>query len=710
MICFEELIQSLKDNTYRASSLHIPYFLINQIETPKEISEEWQTAFLCDDVCRNLAKTWNHLSNEVPVHRVPYKTEEFLCENEQDENIDPSSSLIPMGDIKSMKMPRDPNPHVKIVPNIPSLTRLMDALKNNTTVEWLSLEDCSLGNDGAAIVGQMLVANKKIKILNLANTRLEASGIAEISLALYSNNTVREISLRNNRLNGKDLLPLLKVLHTRNIVQALDLSGNFLIHETLQNLASWLVEKNCSLRALSMNRITRRMAGNEYDETLNIGVLFSGLGDNSSLEYLEVQHNPLFLHEIICLAQALGKNKYLKSLSLIDAMLYYKNAYFIRDALIVNTTLTYLNLSINDGLTMMATGVTANGQDRISEWGARRIIQGVTQNKGLKVFVMRDCKLQMSNHFSELLLKNKTLLNLDVGNNWFQKDDFYFLEGIKNNNTLLKMQYHNFNFASAGGPRLDSSAGELQRYQQRPFNQVNKKLAANREKKEMETFLQGTHASIGKNSSIFNTLVNSPIFDKHLLPLMFQFIKEDQSSFTENNAMENGHSRSGASNSGEESMDTSNHAQDKTQDKDRWADLQMLNKDKRDLPKIIFTINGSAAVKPIAASNNFEEVKQNVETELDLPSETKGNSEHVSKKRKHHEIIPEAQALLQNGNGQVQPMEQSTTVESNVPFTLASNAIGLNAPANPISHEAMQIVEPQDNSTNQGAAKRPRLR
>jgi Leucine Rich Repeat. len=96
--------------------------------------------------------------------------------------------------------------------------------------------------------------------------------------------------------------------------------------------------------------------------------------------------------------------------------------------------------------------------NQIKAQGGNAIINGLSSNRTLRVLDLswNSLGLHQSNFaktFAEYIAENKTLLHLDLSNNYFCKEDCKVIsEGLNNNHTLYGFHFHgNIGYVDAKG-------------------------------------------------------------------------------------------------------------------------------------------------------------------------------------------------------------------------------------------------------------------
>jgi Ran GTPase-activating protein (RanGAP) involved in mRNA processing and transport len=84
------------------------------------------------------------------------------------------------------------------------LSNLMFYMKDSKFLQYLSLGNCMIDENGVKLFGEFLNSTEiKLEVLNLEGNPLKNSGVMEMFTMLYYNTTILEINL-NNTMCGND--------------------------------------------------------------------------------------------------------------------------------------------------------------------------------------------------------------------------------------------------------------------------------------------------------------------------------------------------------------------------------------------------------------------------------------------------------------------------------------------------------------------------
>lgn len=170
-----------------------------------------------------------------------------------------------------------------------------EALKENSSVNWLELESNSLEEIGAvSSLTRCLVENTSITWLDLSSNSISQDGIKLIASALLRNKSISVLILNKNRIDSNSGFLLAESLKYNTSITKLYLNSNKLGNDGIFYLSNSL-KNNTKITHLSLNnnRIT-------YEGISSICQVFS----NSSIVWLELADNKIGLEELKLLSSA----------------------------------------------------------------------------------------------------------------------------------------------------------------------------------------------------------------------------------------------------------------------------------------------------------------------------------------------------------------------------------------------------------------------
>ncbi|KAG0253244.1 hypothetical protein BGZ95_006382, partial [Linnemannia exigua] len=106
------------------------------------------------------------------------------------------------------------------------LVPLADALKTNSTLTALDLQDNKIGSREAQIISEALKTNSTLITLHLGNNMIGDNGAQSLSMALKINSTLATLDLKGNSIRDVGAKALSEALKTNSTLTTLDLKGN----------------------------------------------------------------------------------------------------------------------------------------------------------------------------------------------------------------------------------------------------------------------------------------------------------------------------------------------------------------------------------------------------------------------------------------------------------------------------------------------------
>ena len=141
---------------------------------------------------------------------------------------------------------------------VPATSRLIKALKFNTTLTSLDLSSAQIGDHQVAQLSEVLKTNFSLVSLNIQRNTITDLGAESLVAALEINSTLRRLDLSGNRIGDEGMMSFRDVLIRNQSLTFL----NF--HSSFRNLNSicvvglkdnWIIRKNQTLYDLYFNFI-----------------------------------------------------------------------------------------------------------------------------------------------------------------------------------------------------------------------------------------------------------------------------------------------------------------------------------------------------------------------------------------------------------------------------------------------------------------------
>lgn len=142
---------------------------------------------------------------------------------------------------------------------------LADALRNNTTLEQLSLWDNQVGDIGVIVLSDALRNNSSaLKRLDLSQNGITDEGAEYLAQMLKINKILIYLTLSNNEISNQGLQSLASALQNdNNTLQRLSLTGNRLVDDSCVDSLINMFKKNQSLERLWINNCNLSKSGKD---------------------------------------------------------------------------------------------------------------------------------------------------------------------------------------------------------------------------------------------------------------------------------------------------------------------------------------------------------------------------------------------------------------------------------------------------------------
>jgi Ran GTPase-activating protein (RanGAP) involved in mRNA processing and transport len=315
----------------------------------------------------------------------------------------------------------------------------LQSLELNTSIRILDLSTYSGYSENIDIIdtiepiqylSKSLMKNTSITDLNLALHFIDCQGIKEISNALRINKTIKKINLFNNRIREDGIKEISDVLKINNTITDIGLGFNFINKEAMNYLGEALIENN-SIKRIELSNLYRGDEGFEG--------FFEALKINTSITSLNLSNNFIGKKNMDFLSNIIKNNHSIQTLELSSVNLdnNYEGIELgeFFEALKINTSITYLNLSNN---------FIANEKLRI-------LCDGIMNNKTILYLNLNGIRFSFENNHKRLKYSkkermylynafeiNKSIIKLNLDGN--EKDYETF---INRNNNLYQLKRNN---------------------------------------------------------------------------------------------------------------------------------------------------------------------------------------------------------------------------------------------------------------------------
>ncbi len=132
-----------------------------------------------------------------------------------------------------------------------SLTRIIEALRTNTSVKYIDLSGHTITDQLAQQIAGLLAENKAILRLNLSHTNLSQNGIRVIAEALSYNCFLCDLYLNDNNIGDNGARHLAGALQKNNSIVRLELNNTGISDQGAKDILSGF-QKNTSLSLLNL--------------------------------------------------------------------------------------------------------------------------------------------------------------------------------------------------------------------------------------------------------------------------------------------------------------------------------------------------------------------------------------------------------------------------------------------------------------------------
>lgn len=215
------------------------------------------------------------------------------------------------------------------------VVRLTNAKEN---IRELSFEGCELTDEAVTEIVESIFTNQTLLVLNLGSNFCGEDGSLSLANMFLFNNVIIELNLSSNEVGDDGAAAIANVLSVNATLKRLNLSNNDIRGIGAAALAAVLLE-NSSLEELNLSENSIGLSGTRdfADALLN----------NSTLLTLDVSHQKrrkVGSDGAMQLARGLRGNTGLKTLRLNSNRILFEGCRFLCGALLVNSTLTELDI------------------------------------------------------------------------------------------------------------------------------------------------------------------------------------------------------------------------------------------------------------------------------------------------------------------------------------------------------------------------------
>jgi Ran GTPase-activating protein (RanGAP) involved in mRNA processing and transport len=214
------------------------------------------------------------------------------------------------------------------------------SLFKNTTLEEITLQQCSLDQAGSQALGQMLRRSRSLKSLTLRKVSVERGGLAPIMAALAESKSLRQLTLGAMELSGSDLREFLSAAAVNTSLTVLRIETMSLDITSAPMLAR-ILRQNKHLTELSLRK--NNLTGDCFQV-----IVQDGLIRNQTLTKLQLSYNPVGDDGAKHLIAGLSQNTGLRELCLTQTEIWREGCLAFSQALPTFKGLRKLSLDGNE--------------------------------------------------------------------------------------------------------------------------------------------------------------------------------------------------------------------------------------------------------------------------------------------------------------------------------------------------------------------------
>lgn len=265
------------------------------------------------------------------------------------------------------------------------------ALKNNKTLEFLNLGNCSLGDQGPASIAPSLRVNSTLRFLGLPNNGITSTGAIALAAALACNTGLTEINLANNRIDDVGARALVDAMQTNATLTSLNVEHNDISDELMTELEG-LVTVNQAPRGVKtvLPQIEANAAdlttidfsqfdGDRFHNDASARVLSQALMANTVVTTLDLSSNAIGDIGANFIADVIATNKVLKVLRIAQNNLTDRGVAVIAEALLENDTLEELDIR----------------QNKLSDASGEVLLNMLQRNNSVSVVRLEGCRISV---------------------------------------------------------------------------------------------------------------------------------------------------------------------------------------------------------------------------------------------------------------------------------------------------------------------------
>lgn len=184
---------------------------------------------------------------------------------------------------------------------------IFDIINTSNTYEELWFFNATMNDEHLKKIASLLSDNEKITSLAICNPKqlTDGSGVKAIATILRTNTTLKQLSLKNCRINEESAIYLAESIAKNSTLTELILDMN--------SIGSYATK--CIMEAFDQHPRPTHLSLNKTDSADNLNMLANAIANNQSITALELSSNLIPDHGATLIANALGRNSTLRTLS-----------------------------------------------------------------------------------------------------------------------------------------------------------------------------------------------------------------------------------------------------------------------------------------------------------------------------------------------------------------------------------------------------------
>ena len=250
----------------------------------------------------------------------------------------------------------------------------------------LNVYQCNLGAEGMKLLGMALEEVQVIKRVNIANNNLGPAGAIALGHYWINNSSIRELDLSNNGICTKVLKQLVAGLATNKTMVYLDLSSNKFGGDGAGILTQLVIQNQVLQEVRLINCGLQDSDG---------AILSEGLAKNKGIRTINLSDNLFAGDAALGLSKMFEINQSLEKISLFGNQLSDKSGAVLVSGLKNNPSVTYIDIDYNaleiNATQALSTVLLFNnalmtiklGRNNVGELGGESLLNSLTHNKSV---------------------------------------------------------------------------------------------------------------------------------------------------------------------------------------------------------------------------------------------------------------------------------------------------------------------------------------